>query len=139
MVGKSSYLLSAMARPMSLGYRRPTGEVVEGRSGCPQRSDICECATAGSLTLFPEPRSPQVLQAAAERVLEKSREVTSEITLCLPPERKLDADCGAGTELIDGKETWEVNMAGNLDGCERGVGDPTSRLQTPRASSRWGW
>lgn len=106
MVGKSSYLLSAMARPMSLGYRRPTGEVVEGTSGNLQRSDVCECATAGSLTLFPKPHSPQVLQAAAERVLEKSREVTSETACCLCPERKLDADCGAGTELRGGKETW---------------------------------
>lgn len=52
MVGKSCYHLSATARPMSLGYRRPTGEVVEGRSGCPQRPDICECATAGSLTFI---------------------------------------------------------------------------------------
>lgn len=56
--------------------------------------------------LFPEPHSPEVLQAAAERVLEKSREVTSETACCLRPERKLDADCGARTELRGGKETW---------------------------------
>lgn len=105
LIGNSSYCLRAMARPMSLGYR-PTGEVVEGRSGCPQRSHICECATARTLTLFPVPHSPQVLQAAAERVLEKSREVTSETARCLCPETKLGADYGAGTELMDGKETW---------------------------------